>query len=200
LKNCENENEKKLEEILNIEEEMMNFFEDIMYDSSNSPLLGRIYGLCVINTSKRIITQKGLIKKFKVNPSTISRIVKELEKLHLINRRRQPGSLEWEYHVVPTTFLELLTHQQNSFTSILLERHNVLIQIREHWRRTLSAESKQLEKSRRDLIILEALIKWITVFQEEMESFNQNLQNRYSGIIDDLALIWTEKPNLVNKI
>ena len=78
LGNNEEENEKELEEIMNIEEEMMNFFEDIMYDSGNSPLLGRIYGLCVLNTSKRIITQKDLIKKFKVNPSTISRIVKDV--------------------------------------------------------------------------------------------------------------------------
>ncbi len=200
MRNHEKEIEKKLEEILNIEEEMMNFFEDIMYDSGNSPLLGRIYGLCVIDTSKKIITQKDLIKKFKVNPSTISRIVKELEKLHLINRRRRPGSLEWEYQVIPTTFLELLTHKLNNFTSILPERHNALVQIREHWKRTLSTESKQLEKSRRDFIILETLINWITIFLEEMELFNQNLRKRYSEIIDDLALIWTEKPISDNQI
>lgn len=185
---------------MNIEEEMMNFFEDIMYDSGNSPLLGRIYGLCVINTSKRIITQKNLIKKFKVNPSTISRIVKELEKLHLIKRRRQPGSLEWEYQVEPTTFMELLTHQLNKFATNLPERQNVLVQIREHWKRTLSTESKQLEKAKRDLIILESLIKWITVVQEEMESFNQHLRIRYTELMDDLALIWNEKPNLANQL
>ena len=194
------EKEKELEEIMNIEEEMMNFFEDIMYDSGNSPLLGRIYGLCVINTSKRIITQKNLIKKFKVNPSTISRIVKELEKLHLIKRRRQPGSLEWEYQVEPTTFMELLTHQLNKFATNLPERQNVLVQIREHWKRTLSTESKQLEKAKRDLIILESLIKWITVVQEEMESFNQHLRIRYTELMDDLALIWNEKPNLANQL
>ncbi len=185
---------------MNIEEEMMNFFEDIMYDSGNSPLLGRIYGLCVLNTSKRIITQKDLVKKFRVNPSTISRIVKELVKLHLINRRRRPGSLEWEYQVEPTTFLELLTHQLNNFTINLPERQNVLVQIREYWKKSLSTESKQLEKAKRDLIILEILIKWITVVQEEMESFNQHLRIRYSELIDNLALIWTEKPNLANHL
>jgi DNA-binding transcriptional regulator GbsR (MarR family) len=195
LGNNEEGNEKKLEEIMNIEEEMMNFFEDIMYDSGNSPLLGRIYGLCVLNTSKRIITQKDLIKKFKVNPSTISRIVKELEKLHLINRKRQPGSLEWEYHVDPKTFLELLTHQLNSFITNLPERHDVLVQIREHWKKTLSTESKQLEKAKRDLIILETLIKWITVVHEEMESFNQHLRVKYSELMEDLALLYTENPN-----
>ncbi len=190
----------ELEEIMNIEEEMMNFFEDVMYDSGNSPLLGRIYGLCVINTSKRIITQKDLIKKFKVNPSTISRIVKDLEKLRLINRRRRPGALEWEYQVEPTTFLELLTRQLSNFTTNLPERHDVLVQIREHWKRTLSTESKQLEKAKRDLIILEVLIKWITIVQKETESFNQHLRSRYSELIDDLKLIWAEKPNLTKKL
>jgi len=185
---------------MNIEEEMMNFFEDIMYDSGNSPLLGRIYGLCVINTSKRIITQKDMIKKFKVNPSTISRIVKELEKLRLIHRKRRPGSLEWEYQVEPTTFLELFTHQLNNFTTNLPERHNGLVQIREHWKKSLSKESKQLEKAKRDLTILEILIKWITVVQEGMDSFTQHLRIKYSEMMDDLALIWTEKPNLTNKL
>ena len=183
-------NHEDLNEILSIEEEMMNFFEDIMYDSGNSPLLGRIYGLCVINTSKKAITQKNLIKKFKVNASTISRIVRELEKLHLINKSRKPGSLEWEYQVVPTTFLDLLTYQLTNFSTNLPERYEMLINIRDHWKATLSKESKQLEIAKRDLIILESLIKWIKIVQEEMKSLNDRLRHRYSELMDDLASIW----------
>jgi hypothetical protein len=42
----------------------------------------------------------------------------------------------------------------------------MLINIRDHWKATLSKESKQLEIAKRDLIILECLIKWITIVQE----------------------------------
>ena len=182
--------EKNLDEILSIEEELMNFFEDIMYDSGNSPLLGRIYCLCVINTTKKEITQKNLIKKFKVNASTISRIVRELEKLHLINKSRKPGSLEWEYQVIPTTFLDLFTYQLTNFSTNLPERHEMLINIRDHWKETLSNESKQLEIAKRDLIILESLIEWITIVQEEMESLNDRLRIRYSELKENLELIW----------
>ncbi|MFW9854285.1 MAG: MarR family transcriptional regulator [Candidatus Thorarchaeota archaeon] len=178
------------DEILNIEEEMMNFFEDVMYDSGNSPLLGRIYGLCVINTSKKIITQRSLIKKFKVNPSTISRIVKELENLGLIRRKRQPGSLEWEYNVEPTTFLELLTNQLTNFSKNLPDRHDMLINIRDHWKSTLSSESKKLDKAKRDLIILESLLKWIVIVKEEMETLNERLRDRYSELKCNLSAIW----------
>jgi hypothetical protein len=69
----------------------------------------------------------------------------------------------------------------------------MLINIRDHWKATLSKESKQLEIAKRDLIILESLIKWITIVQEEMKSLNDRLRLRYSELVDDLELIWKKK-------
>ena len=50
----------------NFEEEISNFFEDLMYDYGGSPLLGRIFGLCVIK-GKENVFQIELQDLFNVN-------------------------------------------------------------------------------------------------------------------------------------
>lgn len=178
------------QDILDIEEELMNFFEDVMYDRGSSPLLGRIYGTCVINTSNKLISQKYLINKFKVNPSTISRNLKELENWHLIQRKRQPGSLEWEYRVEQSSFLELFSYQIEKQRMNLPERRSALTQIREHWKNTLSKESKQDEKAIRDLKILDLMIKWIIIVEEEFDSLIGMLHTRFLELEDEITGIW----------
>lgn len=166
-------------DILKLEEEISNFFEDIMYDRGGSPLLGRIYALCVLAASTKPLLQKDLVTKFNVNPSTISRNLKELETWGLIDRRREPGSREWNYQIDPTSFLELLVNrfEQNAVT--LRERGDDLKRIRDHWGRTLSEESKQIEKGKRFIHVLDFLIEWITIVDSELESFIQSLQKRF---------------------
>lgn len=167
------------QDILKLEEEISNFFEDIMYDRGGSPLLGRIYALCVLAASTKPLLQKDLGTKFNVNPSTISRNLKELETWRLIDRRREPGSREWNYQVDPTSFLELLVNrfQQNAVT--LRERGDDLKRIREHWGRSLSKDSKQTEEGKRVLHVLDFLIEWIAIVEDELESFTQTLNNRF---------------------
>ena len=82
-------------DLLKLEEEISNFFEDFMYDRGGSPLLGRIYSLCVLTDPNKPLTQNDLVNTFKVNPSRVSRNLKELESWRLITRRREPGSREW---------------------------------------------------------------------------------------------------------
>ncbi|MFQ6124439.1 MAG: MarR family transcriptional regulator [Candidatus Heimdallarchaeota archaeon] len=166
-------------DILKLTEEISNFFEDIMYDRGGSPLLGRIYALCVLTAPSKPLLQKDLVTKFNVNPSTISRNLKELETWRLIDRRREPGSREWNYQVDPTSFLELLVNrfQQNAVT--LRERRDDLKRIREHWGHTLSKESKQTEEGKRVLHVLNFLIEWIAIVEGELESFVQTLHNRF---------------------
>ena len=98
-------------DVIKLEEEISNFFEDLMYDRGGSPLLGRIFALCILTTPKEPLLQKDLVDKFQVNPSTISRNLKELENWRLLDRRREPGSREWKYQVEPTSFLELLVNE-----------------------------------------------------------------------------------------
>ncbi len=167
------------QDILKLEEEISNFFEDIMYDRGGSPLLGRIYALCVLAAPTKPLLQKDLVTKFNVNPSTISRNLKELETWRLIDKRREPGSREWNYQVDPTSFFELLVNkfQQNAVT--LRERGDDLNRICEHWGRSLSDKSKQTEEGKRVLYVLNFLIKWIAIVESELESFIQILNNRF---------------------
>ena len=48
----ESANGENSQDILKLEEEISNFFEDFMYDRGGSPLLGRIYALCVLTGAK----------------------------------------------------------------------------------------------------------------------------------------------------
>ena len=90
-----------------LKEEISNFFEDLMYDYGGSPLLGRIYSICVMDHDKSFL-QKDLQNEFKVNPSTISRNLKELESRNLINKRREPGNREWQYQLKGQTIKHIL--------------------------------------------------------------------------------------------
>ncbi|MFQ5977721.1 MAG: GbsR/MarR family transcriptional regulator [Candidatus Heimdallarchaeota archaeon] len=173
------EEDASMEDILKLEEEISNFFEDIMYDWGGSPLLGRIYALCALTTPDKPLFQKDLVSKFNVNPSTISRNLKELENWRLIDRRREPGSREWKYQVEDTSFLELLTHRFEENERNLGERIDALTRIRNHWGETLSDESKEAAKGQHALQLLDRLIEWIKIVEAELEEFIQKLQERY---------------------
>ncbi|MFX0014022.1 MAG: MarR family transcriptional regulator [Promethearchaeota archaeon] len=171
--------EKVPQDITKLEEEISNFFEDFMYDRGGSPLLGRIYSLCVLSTPEEDLNQSLLQKEFKVNPSTISRNLKELEKWNLIARRREPGSREWKYQVDSTSFRELLIHTYDTNADSLHDKAEDLRRIRDHWGISLSAESKETEKGKRALQVLNILVEWIEIVEKEIDRFIAELQERY---------------------
>ncbi len=167
------------QDILKLEEEISNFFEDFFYDRGGSPLLGRIYSLCVLTDPNQPLLQKDLVTKFNVNPSTISRNLKELENWGLIDRRREPGSREWKYQVEESSFLELLVNRFEDIAANLTERGDDLRRIREHWGETLSKESKNSKKGSRVLNVLDLLINWISIVDTELEEFMQRVHTRF---------------------
>ncbi len=171
--------DEETQDILKLEEEISNFFEDFMYDRGGSPLLGRIYALCVLTSPDKPLLQRDLVEKFKVNPSTISRNLKELESWNLIARRREPGSREWKYQVEPTSFRELLINTYDDNANTLQEKAADLIRIREHWGISLSKESKITKKGEQALNVLDILIEWIDIVEKELDSFIGNLQERF---------------------
>ena len=166
-------------DVIKLEEEISNFFEDLMYDRGGSPLLGRIFALCILTTPKEPLLQKDLVDKFQVNPSTISRNLKELENWRLLDRRREPGSREWKYQVEPTSFLELLVNEFEVNAGTLRERESGLKRIREHWGRTLSQESKETKEGKRTLHILDFIIDWMSIVETELDVFIQTLHRRF---------------------
>ncbi|MHA2089082.1 MAG: MarR family transcriptional regulator [Promethearchaeota archaeon] len=175
----EPEESKVAQDILKLEEEISNFFEDFMYDRGGSPLLGRIYALCVFTDPDTPLLQKDLVTRFNVNPSTISRNLKELENWRLITRRREPGSREWKYTVEETSFLELLVMRFEETGVNLRERGDDLKRIREHWGETLSSTSKDSEKGIRTIKVLDLLIDWIFVVEKELDDFLERLHSRF---------------------
>lgn len=166
-------------DVLRLEEEISNFFEDIMYEFGGSPLLGRIYALCVLTAPEKALLQKDLVDRFRVNASTISRNLKELETWGLVDRRREPGSREWKYQVSEVSFLELLIHQFDENATNLSDRKDALNRIRNHWGESLSEESKETEKGKRTLLFLERLIDWMQIVEEELQQFMQTLHNKF---------------------
>jgi len=166
-------------DIVKLEEEISNFFEDLMYDRGGSPLLGRIFALCVLTSSRKPLLQKDLVDKFEVNPSTISRNLKELENWKLIDRRREPGSREWKYQVEATAYLELLVNEFEENYNTLREREAGLRRIRERWGKTLSQESKESPGGKRTLQILDFLINWMDIVATEQDELIQTLHRRF---------------------
>lgn len=171
--------DKEMQDILKLEEEISNFFEDIMYDWGGSPLLGRIYALCVLTTPNKPLLQKDFVDRFNVDPSTISRNLKELENWDLINRRREPGSREWKYQVGENSFLELLVHKFEENAITLRERVDELKRIRDRWGKSLSDESKETVKGKHTLLVLDRLIEWMEMVDKELNGFIQQLHERY---------------------
>ena len=173
------EKNESIEDILKLEEEISNFFEDVFYDWGGSPLLGRIYALCVLTTPDNSLFQKDLVEQFNVNPSTISRNLKELENWGLLDRRREPGSREWKYQVDDTSFLELLVHRFDETVVNLRDRIDALTRIRNRWGETLSDQSKETTKGKHTLTVLDRLIEWITIVEAELDAFIQKLHTKY---------------------
>ncbi len=171
--------ESNYKDILKLEEEFSNFFEDLMYDRGGSPLLGRIFALCVLTTTLKPLLQKDLVDKFQVNPSTISRNLKELENWGLLDRRREPGSREWKYQVEPTSFLELLVNIFEENAGSLKDRKDALKRIRTHWGTTLSEKSKESLEGKRTLQILDFLIEWMAIVESELDIFIQKMHQRF---------------------
>lgn len=174
-----NKKENEFKDIRKLEEEFSNFFEDLMYDRGGSPLLGRIFALCILTSAQKPLLQKDLVDKFQVNPSTISRNLKELENWGLLDRRREPGSREWKYQVEPTSFLELLVNKFEENAEMLKDREDALKRIRTHWGSTLSKESKETKEGKRTLQILDFLIEWITIVEDELDTFIQTIHKRF---------------------
>lgn len=152
------------------EEEISNFFEDLMYDYGGSPLLGRIFGLCVIK-GKENIFQKDLQDIFNVNPSTISRNLKELESRNLLSKRREPGNREWQYQFSDTSFLELFLHNFEETKIKLEEKQEELLRIKERWNGLVPD----------DIVFqrLKQLIEWIKVVESEVDEFILTLNKKF---------------------
>ncbi|PWI48463.1 hypothetical protein CEE45_06940 [Candidatus Heimdallarchaeota archaeon B3_Heim] len=170
---------KEFKDIIKLEEEISNFFEDLMYDRGGSPLLGRIFALCVLTSSQKPLLQKELVDKFEVNPSTISRNLKELENWKLIDRRREPGSREWKYQVESTAYLELLVNEFEENVITLREREGGLKRIRERWGETMSQESRESPGGKRTLQILDFLINWMEIVATEQDELIKTLHRRF---------------------
>ncbi len=152
-----------------LKEEISNFFEDLMYDYGGSPLLGRIYSICVMDETKSFL-QKDLQNEFKVNPSTISRNLKELESWNLINKRREPGSREWQYQLNDTSFLELFLHSFEQTKSKLRDNQEELERIKEHWIDLV--DEKKFES-------LTKLSDWMKTVEDELDIFISDLNRKY---------------------
>ena len=165
------------EDTANFFEEISNFFEDIMYDWGGSPLLGRIFSLCVLTPQK--VLQKDLVERFNVNPSTISRNLTELESRKLIERRRDPGSREWKYQAEETSFFELVAHKFEETSVSIRERSDGLLRIRNHWSEVFKDTKKASEKEQYALKVLDQLHDWFKVVEVELDSFISRLHEKF---------------------
>ena len=168
-KNTEVSHMEKNSDAAKLKEEISNFFEDLMYDYGGSPLLGRIYSICVMDSEKSFL-QKDLQNEFKVNPSTISRNLKELESWNLINKRREPGSREWQYQLNDTSFLELFLHTFEESRLKLRDKQEELERIKEHWADIV--DEKKFDS-------LNKLTEWMRVVEEELDTFITDLNRKY---------------------
>jgi DNA-binding transcriptional regulator GbsR (MarR family) len=173
------ENIKSSEDISKLEDEFTNFFEDLMYDRGGSPLLGRIYSRALLSVPDKPLFQKDLVSWFEVNPSTISRNLKELENWNLISKRRKPGSREWKYQVEDTSFFELLVHNVEENGLNLRDRLDDLKRIQKHWAEALSDSSKESDKGKRIITVLNRLIEWTEIVEKELNAFTQKLHALY---------------------
>ena len=163
----------------NLEEELSNIFETLMFLQGGSPLLGRILALCTLSAPDKPLLQKDLVTKFKVNPSTISRNLKELVELKFIDRRRIPGSREWKYQVEHSSFLEMLVNGFEKNYNDLEEVIELITSLRDDYKEALSNFSNPSDRETRGLNIMEYLIEWLTLVEDELDSFIKILHTKF---------------------
>lgn len=168
-----------VQELPNLEEKLSNIFETLMFLQGGSPLLGRILALCTLSAPDKSLLQKDLVTKFKVNPSTISRNLKELVELKFIDRRRIPGSREWKYQVEHSSFLEMLVNGFEENSSDLEEVLELITSLRDDYVSALQQLSNPSETETRGLNIMDYLIEWLTIVKDELDSFIQTLHTKF---------------------
>ncbi|MHA2062740.1 MAG: MarR family transcriptional regulator [Candidatus Hodarchaeales archaeon] len=165
-----------------LEEELSNVFENLMFIQGGSPLLGRILALCTLSAPDKPLLQKDLVSKFKVNPSTVSRNLKELVELKFIDRRRIPGSREWKYQVEHSSFLEMLVNGFEKNSNDLEEVLEFLTSAYADYGNALNQFPRPSERETRGLNIMDYLIEWLTIVKEELDSFIQTLHTRFPNM------------------
>lgn len=172
-------------QISKLEENIMNFFEDLMYElRGGSPLFGRIFGLTILSEKNETFLQKDLADRFNVSTSAISRNLKTLENWGLLGkrRRRQPDSREymWEYTNEPTAFLDLFNYPIVQNLEVLRGKREELTRNYEYWKENIVVkESSSVQRYNRIMEALSFLIKWMEVLDDEINQFLGRLENRF---------------------
>ncbi|MHA1330626.1 MAG: MarR family transcriptional regulator [Candidatus Hodarchaeales archaeon] len=178
-------------QISKLEENIMNFFEDLMYElRGGSPLFGRIFGLTILADEGETFLQKDLADRFNVSTSAISRNLKTLENWGLLGRRRrrQPDSREymWEYTLEPTAFLDLFNYPIMQNLEVLKSKREELVRSYESWRDNIKPSDQGIVHRYNSIMsVLEFLIKWMEIVEEELNKSLSSLENRFWEIKEE---------------
>ncbi|UCE15081.1 MAG: winged helix-turn-helix transcriptional regulator [Candidatus Heimdallarchaeota archaeon] len=181
---------KKPEEIIKLQEKSSNFFEDLMHENRENPLLGRLYALFIFSPHQ-YLKQGDLAETLNVSVSTISRNLKKLEEWDIINRRlirksstdlkQEKSKDKWEYSESTNSsvsFIKILRNNHEETAETIMERRQALERIREQWHES-SEEAKESVEGKNIFQVLDTLINYMSILEEEYIEFLDRLENRF---------------------
>lgn len=177
-------------EIIKLQEKASNFFEDLMHENRENPLLGRLYALFIFSPHQ-YLKQGDLAETLNVSVSTISRNLKKLEEWDIINRRlirkssidqsQEKSKDKWEYSESTNSsvsFIKILRNQYEETAETIMERRQALERIRELWHES-SERSKESIEGKNIFLVLNTLINYLNIVEEEYIEFLDRLENRF---------------------
>lgn len=165
-------------ELTKLQEEFYGLFANFLEKKGDNPLLGEIYATLLTTGSP--LLQKDLVKMTDKTTSTISRALKALEEDGLVVKTRS-SSRSMLYSTNPTSFFKLFEEPFVETQNQLKNLKDQFIQIRKRWDE-LKEVTKRSEEASRLADILNELIEWASVIQEEYSSFLKSMNDRVQRI------------------
>ena len=184
LSGNQDENSKELNKL---QERASNLLEDLMHEFNENPMLGRLFTVFIFGPDIKF-KQGDLAEKLNVTVSTISRNLKTLEdwgviKRTLVRTRPKKGASKDKYEYSEKkdsvySFLSILDKRYTENAEMLSEMHEALKRLKNDYD-SLPVEIKNTTEGKNISLVLEPLLLYFDIIEDEYYKFIERLQDRF---------------------
>ncbi len=174
-------------ELTKLQERASNLLEDLMHEFNENPMLGRLFTVFIFGPDTKF-KQGDLAEKLNVTVSTISRNLKTLEdwgviKRTLVRTRPKKGVSKDKYEYSEKkdsvySFINILDRRYTENAEMLSEMHEALKRLKSDYD-SLSVEIKSTVEGKNISLVLEPLLLYFDIIEEEYYLFIERLQERF---------------------
>ncbi|NHJ01049.1 MAG: HTH domain-containing protein [Candidatus Heimdallarchaeota archaeon] len=173
-------------ELDRLQERASNLLEDLMHEFNENPMLGRLFTVFIFGHDT-IFKQGDLAEKLNVTVSTISRNLKTLEDWGVIKRtlvrtpKKGTSKDKYEYSEKKDSvysFISILDKNYTENAEMISEMHEALKRLKGEYD-SLPEGIKSSKKGKNISQVLEPLLIYFDIIEEEYYSFIERLQERF---------------------